>query len=122
VYSKVTTTCEVVSGFLQNGRDNKAETSVTMEDAAETARSLISLLLTNQKLGVLTNQTVLDPKVHCHTSRVPRTHVTPDVGCRSANKATDPQAGAGNIPSKRKQQIVKSDALFFHLAQIIDAD
>ncbi len=41
---------------------------------------------------LLSNQTVLDPKVHCHTARAQqvgiedhRTHVTPYEGCRSAN-------------------------------------
>jgi hypothetical protein len=34
----------------------------------------------------------------------------------------DPHAGAGKFTAKRKPPIVKSDALFIHLAQIIDAN
>ncbi len=34
----------------------------------------------------------------------------------------DTQGGAGKITVKRKPQIVKSDALFLHLAQIIEAN
>ncbi len=80
MYCKLTTTRAVVSADLEKGRNNKAETSVTMEEPAETAK-------------------VLD-----------------------FSAAEEPQAGTAKPAAKRKQQIVKSESLFLHLAQIIDAN
>ncbi len=65
---------------LEKSRNNKAETSVTMEETAETAK-------------------VLD-----------------------FSAADEPQAETAKPAARRKPQIVKSESLFLHLAQIIDAN